>query len=88
MKRQLTITTNTHQLSLLRYQNSCLEEFLKTSPSKKFCDCLSTLNHSVSQLTNLFTKEIDDYEENVIEETKVFNRLHKQRESKKLKLLN
>ena len=88
MKRQLTITTNTAQLSLLRYQNSCLEEFLKTSPSKKFCDCLSSLNHSVSQLTNLFTKEIDDYEENVIEETKVFNRLHKQRESKKLKLLN
>ena len=88
MKRQLTITTNSAQLSLLRYQNSCLEEFLKTSPSKKFCDCLSSLNHSVSQLTNLFTKEIDDYEENVIEETKVFNRLHKQKESKKLKLLN
>ena len=88
MKRELTITTNTAQLSLLRYQNSCLEDFLKTSPRNKISDCLSALNHSVSQLTNLFTKEIDDYEENVIEETKVFNRLHKQRESKKLKLLN
>ena len=88
MKRRLTITTNTHQLSLLRYQNSCLEEFLKTSPSKKFCDCLSSLNHSVSQLTNLFTKEIDDYEEYLISEAEVFNRLHKKRESKKLNLLN
>jgi len=88
MKRDLIITSNTAQLSLLRYQNSCLDEFLKTAPKNRVCDCLIGLNHSVSQLTNLFTKEIDDYEENVIEETKVFNRLHKQRESKKLKLLN
>ena len=88
MKRELTITTNTAQLSLLRYQNSCLEEFLKTSPRNKICDCLSSLNHSVSQLTNLFSKEIDDYEECLISETEVFNRLHKKRESKKLKLLN
>ena len=88
MKRDLIITSNTAQLSLLRYQNSCLDEFLKTAPRNRGCDCLIGLNHSVSQLTNLFTKEIDDYEENVIEETKVFNRLHKQKESKKLKLLN
>ena len=32
MKKQLTITTNTEQLSLLRFQNSCLEDYLKTSP--------------------------------------------------------
>ena len=88
MKRQLTITTNTHQLSLLRYQNSCLEEFLKTSPRNKISECLFFINHSVSQLTNLFSKEIDDYEECLISETEVFNRLHKKRESKKLKLLN
>ena len=88
MKRQLTITTNTAQLSLLRYQNSCLDEFLKTAPRNRICDCLVALNHSVSQLTNLFTKEIDDYEEYLISEAEVFNRLHKKRESKKLKLLN
>ena len=88
MKRELSLTSNSAQLSLLRYQNSCLEEFLKTAPRNRICDCLIGLNHSVSQLTNLFTKEIDDYEECVISETEVFNRLHKQRESKKLKLLN
>lgn len=88
MKRELSLTSNSAQLSLLRYQNSCLEEFLKTAPRNRICDCLIGLNHSVSQITNLFTKEIDDYEESVIEETEVFNRLHKQRESKKLKLLN
>jgi len=88
MKRELSLTSNSAQMSLLRYQNSCLEEFLKTAPRNRICDCLIGLNHSVSQITNLFTKEIDDYEESVIEETEVFNRLHKQRESKKLKLLN
>jgi len=88
MKRQLTITTDTAQLSLLRYQNGCLEELLKKTKKTNEHEYLSALNNSVSQLTNLFTKEIDDYEESVIEETEVFNRLHKQRESKKLKLLN
>ena len=29
MKRDLIITSNTAQLSLLRFQNSCLDEFLK-----------------------------------------------------------
>ena len=88
MKRQLTITTDTAQLSLLRYQNGCLEELLKKTKKTNENEYLSALNNSVSQLTNLFTKEIDDYEECVISETEVFNRLHKQRESKKLKLLN
>ena len=88
MKRQLTITTDTAQLSLLRYQNGCLEELLKKTKKTNEHDCLSALNHSVSQLTNLFSKEIDDYEECLISETEVFNRLHKKRESKKLKLLN
>ena len=82
MKRELSLTSNSAQMSLLRYQNSCLEEFLKTAPRNRICDCLIGLNHSVSQITNLFTKEIDDYEESVIEEAEVFNRLHKQRESK------
>ena len=88
MKRELSLTSNSAQLSLLRYQNSCLEEFLKTAPRNRICDCLIGLNHSVSQITNLFTKEIDDYEECLISETEVFNRLHKKRESKKLNLLN
>ena len=88
MKRDLIITSNTAQLSLLRYQNSCLDEFLKSAHRNRICDCLVALNNSVSQLTNLFTKEIDDYEEYLISEAEVFNRLHKQRESKKLKLLN
>ena len=88
MKRQLTITTDTAQLSLLRYQNGCLKELLKKTKKTNEHEYLSALNNSVSQLTNLFTKEIDDYEECVISETEVFNRLHKQRESKKLKLLN
>ena len=88
MNKELTITTTTAQLSLLRYQNSCLEELLKKTKKTKENEYLSALNNSVSQLTNLFTKEIDDYEECVISETEVFNRLHKQRESKKLKLLN
>ena len=88
MNRELTITTTTAQLSLLRYQNSCLEELLKKTKKTKENEYLSALNNSVSQLTNLFTKEIDDYEECLISETEVFNRLHKKRESKKLNLLN
>ena len=47
MKRDLIITSNTAQLSLLRYQNSCLDEFLKTAPRNRVCDCLIGLNHSV-----------------------------------------
>ncbi len=88
MKKQLTITTNTEQLSLLRFQNSCLEDYLKTSSKDKICECLLSLHNSVSQLTNLFSKEIDDYEDNIISETRVFNRLHKHQQSKKLNLLN
>ena len=58
-------------------------KFIKTSGDK-------FLDKNISEIGNkgLFTKEIDDYEECVISETEVFNRLHKQRESKKLKLLN
>ena len=89
MKRELTITTNTEALSRLRFQNDCLTNYLnKLSAKEEICECLKYLNHSVSKITNLFNKEIDDYENYLIEETRVFNRLHKQRESKKLKLLN
>ena len=88
MNRELTITTTTAQLSLLRYQNGCLEELLKKTKKTNEHEYLSALNNSVSQLTNLFTKEIDDYEEYLISEAEVFNRLHKKRESKKLNLLN
>ena len=59
MNRELTITTTTAQLSLLRYQNGCLEELLKKTKKTKENEYLSALNHSVSQLTNLFTKEIE-----------------------------
>ena len=35
MNRELTITTTTAQLSLLRYQNGCLEELLKKTKKTK-----------------------------------------------------
>ena len=50
MKRQLTITTDTAQLSLLRYQNGCLEELLKITKKTNEHEYLSALNNSVSQL--------------------------------------
>ena len=57
MKRDLIITSNTAQLGLLRYQNSCLDEFLKTAPRNRVCDCLIGLNHSVSQLAIFLQKK-------------------------------
>ena len=69
------------------YHNELVKALRKTKKTKEN-EYLSALNNSVSQLTNLFTKEIDDYEECLISEAEVFNRLHKKRESKKLNLLN
>ena len=87
MKKQLTITTDTEVLGRLRFQNDCLTEFLKDNSDKnEICDCLTYLNHSVSKITNLFKKEIDDYEEFLIEEARDYRRLNKQ--GKKLNLLN
>jgi len=91
MRKALKIETNTEQLSYLRFQNSCLEDFLKTaSKDDKICECLHSLHNSVSQLTNLYTKEIDEYEECLISETRVFNRMNSNKESKQkfLNLLN
>ena len=69
MKRELTITTNTEALSRLRFQNDCLTNYLnKLSAKEEICECLKYLNHSVSKITNLFNKEIDDYENYLIEE--------------------
>ena len=47
---------------------------------------LKYLNHSVSQITNLYQKEIDDYEQFLIEEQNDFNRFNKT--GRKLNFLN
>ena len=87
MKRELTITTNTEALSRLRFQNDCLTNYLnKLSAKEEICECLKYLNHSVSKITNLFNKEIDDYENYLIEEANGFHRFNK--EGRKLNLLN
>jgi len=88
MKKQLTITTDTEALSRLRFQNNCLSNFLNNSEIKpeEVCECLKYLNHSVSKITNLFTKEIDEYENFLIDESRDFHRIQKQ--GKKLNLLN
>lgn len=87
MKKQLTITTDTEALGRLRFQNNCLTNYLNNlSAKEEICECLKYLNHSVSKITNLFKKEIDDYEEFLIEEQKDYRRLNKV--GKKLHLLN
>ena len=88
MKKQLTITTDTEALSRLRFQNNCLSNFLNNSEIKpeEVCECLKYLNHSVSKITNLFKKEIDEYENFLIDESRDFHRIQKQ--GKKLNLLN
>jgi hypothetical protein len=65
MNKQLSITTNTEALSRLRFQNDCLTNYLiKLSSKDEICEILKYLNHSVSQITNLYHKEIEDYEQN------------------------
>jgi len=88
MKKQLTIITNTEALSRLRFMNHYLSEFLdNTNDTKdKIIESLKYLNHSVSKITNLFTKEIDEFEDFIIEDTRDFNRI--QNNGRKLNLLN
>ncbi|MCH1613476.1 hypothetical protein OAT00_01250 [Pelagibacteraceae bacterium] len=88
MKKQLTITTNTEELGRLRFQNNCLSNFLNNTDikSNEVCECLKYLNHSVSKITNLFKKEIDEFEDFMIDESRDFNRINKT--GRKLNLLN
>jgi len=88
MKKQLTITTDTEALGRLRFQNNCLSDFLNNSETKpeEICECLKFLNHSVSIITNLFKKEIDEYENFMIDESRDFHRI--QKTGRKLNLLN
>jgi hypothetical protein len=87
MNKQLSITTNTEALSRLRFQNDCLTNYLiKLSSKDEICEILKYLNHSVSQITNLYHKEIEDYEQFLIEEQTDFNRFNKT--GRKLNFLN
>jgi len=71
----------------LRFQNDCLTKHIKElSAKEEICECLKYLNHSVLQITNLFKKEIDEYENFIIEEANDFHRFNK--EGRKLNLLN
>ena len=87
MKKQITITTNTETLSKLRFLNDSLHNHLRTlSVKDEICEILKYLNHSVSQITNLYHKEIEDYEQFLIEEQTDFNRFNKT--GRKLNFLN
>ena len=87
MNKQLSITTNTEALSRLRFQNDCLTNYLiKLSSKDEICEILKYLNHSVSQITNLYHKEIEDYERFLIEEQTDFYRFNK--EGRKLNLVH
>jgi len=87
MNKQLSITTNTESLSRLRFQNDCLTNYLiKLSSKDEICEILKYLNHSVFQITNLYHKEIEDYEQFLIEEQTDFNRFNKT--GRKLNFLN
>ena len=87
MKKQITITTNTEALSKLRFLNDSLHNHLRTlSVKDEICEILKYLNHSVSQITNLYHKEIEDYEQFLIEEQNDFNRFNKT--GRKLNFLN
>lgn len=87
MKKQLTITTDTEALGRLRFQNNCLTNYLNNlSAKEEICECLKYLNHSVSKITNLFKKEIDEYENFLIDESRDFHRI--QKTGRKLNLLN
>ena len=87
MNKQLSITTNTEALSRLRFQNDCLTNYIiKLSSKDEICEILKYLNHSVSQITNLYHKEIENYEQFLIEEQTDFNRFNKT--GRKLNFLN
>ena len=87
MNKQITITTNTEALSKLRFLNDSLHNHLRTlSVKDEICEILKYLNHNVSQITNLYHKEIEDYEQFLIEEQTDFNRFNK--EGRKLNFLN
>ena len=87
MKKQITITTNTEALSKLRFLNDSLHNHLRTlSVKDEICEILKYLNYSVSQITNLYHKEIEDYEQFLIEEQTDFNRFNKT--GRKLNFLN
>jgi hypothetical protein len=87
MNKQLSITTNTEALSRLRFQNDCLTNYLiKLSSKDEICEILKYLNHSVSEITNLYHKEIENYEQFLIEEQTDFNRFNKT--GRKLNFLN
>jgi hypothetical protein len=87
MNKQITITTNTEALSKLRFLNDSLHNHLRTlSVKDEICEILKYLNHNVSQITNLYQKEIEDYEQFLIEEQTDFNRFNK--EGRKLNLVH
>jgi len=78
MKKQLTITTNTEALGRLRYLNSCLEDFLKKHFKKnETFESLKHLHHNIYLITNLYKKEIDDYENFLIQEADDYHRFNK-----------
>lgn len=85
MKKEITITTNTEALGRLRYFNNCLKNYLKkhhlkivnqTKDNETF-DNLNNLNFNISLITNLLKKEIDDYEDFLIEEQNDYHRFNK-----------
>jgi hypothetical protein len=96
MKAELNITTDTQILSKLRYCNQQLRMFIKHIPfekealeKSKICfESIMLLNLTISKLTTLFKKEIDDYENLVIEESDDFEKLNSKKNNKKLNFLN
>ena len=96
MKAELNITTDTQILSKLRYCNQQLRMFIKHIPfekealeKSKICfESIMLLNLTISKLTTLFKKEIDEYENLVIEESDDFEKLNPKKNNKKLNFLN
>ena len=96
MKAELNITTDTQILSKLRYCNHQLRMFIKHIPfekealeKSKICfESIMLLNLTISKLTTLFKKEIDEYENLVIEESDDFEKLNSKKNNKKLNFLN
>ena len=96
MKAELNIKTDTQILSKLRYCNQQLRMFIKHIPfekealeKSKICfESIMLLNLTISKLTTLFKKEIDEYENLVIEESDDFEKLNSKKNNKKLNFLN
>jgi DNA topoisomerase VI subunit B len=96
MKAKLNITTDTEILSKLRDCNHQLRMFIKHIPfekealeKSKICfESIVLLNLTISNLTTLFEKEIDEYENLVIEESDDFEKLNSKKNNKKLNFLN